>query len=163
MQLAFNVNGQAERVEADPRETLLAVLRDRLGLVGSKYGCGEGECGACTVLINGRPVTSCMTLAGQVNAQDVMTIEGMPEDPVGMHVVQAFAEAGSVQCGFCTPGFVLATRHLLQHNPETDREAVRAQFLKFASDITAAETRRDLVRVLANVDKYVDAVVKATG
>ena len=125
MQLAFNVNGQAERVEADPRETLLAVLRDRLGLVGSKYGCGEGECGACTVLINGRPVTSCMTLAGQVNAQDVMTIEGMPEDPVGMHVVQAFAEAGSVQCGFCTPGFVLATRHLLQHNPEPDREAVR--------------------------------------
>jgi len=125
MQVEFTLNGQHRTVDTDPRETLLSVLQEKLGLRGTKYGCGEGECGACSILLNGRPVTSCMTLAGQVNGQDVVTVEAMPDDPIGQHVVKAFAECGAVQCGFCTPGFIMATQYLLSQNATPSRDEVR--------------------------------------
>ena len=117
MQIEFTVNGQPRTVNADPCETLLTVLRERLGLRGTKYGCGEGECGACTVILNGRAVASCLVQAGQAHGAQILTIEGMAEDPIGRHVVEAFVEGGAVQCGFCTPGLVLSARALLAENP----------------------------------------------
>ncbi|MXV90204.1 MAG: 2Fe-2S iron-sulfur cluster binding domain-containing protein [Acidimicrobiia bacterium] len=125
MRLRFEVNSAPTSVDVDPRDTLLSVLRDDLGLRGTKYGCGEGECGSCTVLVEGRPVTSCLTMAGQVNGQRVTTIEGIESDAVGRALVEAFAETGAVQCGFCTPGFVLTARHLLDCDPAPDRGAAR--------------------------------------
>jgi xanthine dehydrogenase small subunit len=125
MQIEFTVNSRAHVVEADPRETLLAVLRERLGLRGSKYGCGEGECGACTVILNGRAVASCLVQAGQAHGAEILTIEGMAEDPIGRHVLAAFAGHGAVQCGFCTPGFVLSTRALLAENPSPAVEEIQ--------------------------------------
>jgi carbon-monoxide dehydrogenase small subunit/xanthine dehydrogenase small subunit len=117
MQIEFAVNGQLHTVEVDPRETLLFVLREHLGLRGTKYGCGEGECGACTVILNGRAIASCLVQAGQVHGAQILTIEGMVQDPIGRHVLEAYAEGGAVQCGFCTPGLVLSTRALLAENP----------------------------------------------
>ncbi len=125
MEVEFTLNGQQQTVDIDPRETLLFVLREKLGLRGSKYGCGEGECGACSILLNGRPITSCMTLAGQVNGQDVVTVEAMLDDPIGKHVVKAFADSGAVQCGFCSPGFIIATHFLLNRNTSPSRDEIR--------------------------------------
>jgi xanthine dehydrogenase small subunit len=125
MKIEFTVNGNPHSVEADPRETLLFVLRERLGLMGTKYGCGEGECGACTVLLNERHATSCLVLAGQAHGADIVTIEGMQADPIGRHVVSAFVEHGAVQCGFCTPGMVISTRALLAQNSQPGVDEIK--------------------------------------
>ena len=125
MQIECTVNGQPQTVEADPRETLLFVLRERLGLRGSKYGCGEGECGACTIILNGRAVASCLMQVGQAHDAHILTIEGMAKDPIGRHVIQAFVEGGAVQCGFCTPGLVLSARALLAENPAPTIKEIR--------------------------------------
>jgi xanthine dehydrogenase small subunit len=117
MEIKLILNGQPRVVEADPHETLLLVLRERLGLRGGKYGCGEGECGACTVIMNGRSVASCLVPAGQAHGAEILTIEGMDQDPVGRHILDVFVEYGAVQCGFCTPGFVMSARALLAENP----------------------------------------------
>ncbi len=123
MQVEFVINRQPVALEVDPRETLLGVLRERLELRGTKYGCGEGECGACTVILNGRPVNACLIPMGQVHGAEVLTVEAMTADAVGQHVVDAFVECGAVQCGFCTPGLVLSSRALLVENPTpTDAE-----------------------------------------
>ena len=125
MRIEFTVNGKEKSVEADPRETLLSILREHLDLRGTKDGCGEGECGACTVLLNERPVTSCLMLAGQAHGACIITIEGMADDPIGKHVISAFVEQGAVQCGFCTPGMVISTRALLAHNPTPGVEEIK--------------------------------------
>jgi aerobic-type carbon monoxide dehydrogenase small subunit (CoxS/CutS family) len=125
MQIEFTVNGQPQTVEADPRETLLFVLREHLGLRGTKYGCGEGVCGACTVILNGRALVSCLVQAGQAHGAQILTIEGMAEDPIGWHVMEAFVEGGAVQCGFCTPGLVLSARALLAEKPAPTIEDIR--------------------------------------
>jgi len=125
MWIKFMVNGRPHTVEADPRETLLFVLRERLGLRGVKYGCGEGECGACTVIMNGRSVSSCLVPVGQAHGAEILTIEGMTDDPIGQHVVDAFVERGAVQCGFCTPGFVVSARALLAENPSPTTEEIQ--------------------------------------
>lgn len=123
MLVTFILNDDPMELEAPAGMTLLALLRDRLGLTGTKPGCGEGECGACTVLIEGEPANSCLTLVGTIEGRSVTTIEGLAE--VGkLHPVQkAFVEEGAVQCGYCTPGMVLSAKALLDKNPEpTDRE-----------------------------------------
>ncbi len=117
MKIKLTINGKAYTVEADPRETLLHVLRERLGLRGTKYGCGEGECGACTVLLDGRPVASCLVPTGQAHGGELLTIEGMAGDPIGQTLLETFPEQGAVQCGFCSPGFVISARALLADKP----------------------------------------------
>src|SRR5688572_29598746 len=104
----LQVNGATRRIEADAERTLLSVLRDDLELTGTKYGCGEGECGACTVLIEGAPVRSCRRSVGSVGAKNVQTIEGLAQDGKLHPVQKAFIEADAMQCGYCTSGMVLA-------------------------------------------------------
>lgn len=122
--LEMNVNGSDIRLEIHPDETLAEVLRDRLGLTGTKVACGEGECGACTVLLDGVAVTSCITPAMKAHGRHVITIEGLAKDRE-LHVIQqAFVDATASQCGYCTPGFIMATKALLDANPHPTREEI---------------------------------------
>jgi aerobic carbon-monoxide dehydrogenase small subunit len=125
MRIELTVNG--ERLEADvwAGESLLYVLRERLGLPGSKNACEQGECGSCSVLLDGGLVCACLVLAAQADGHDLVTVEGLAEDGE-LHPVQAaFAETGAVQCGFCTPGFVVATADLLARNPNPTDDEIR--------------------------------------
>lgn len=123
--LDLHVNGQTHRVDADPSASLLSILRDDLGLTGSKYGCGEGECGACTVLIDGRAVRSCITPAASAAARPVITIEGLERDGRLHPVQQAFIDEGAYQCGYCTPGMVLSAASLLNANASPGDDEIR--------------------------------------
>ena len=115
--LELQVNGRTHRVEADPAKSLLSVLREDLDLTGSKYGCGEGECGACTVLLDQRPVRSCVTPVGNVGARPVVTIEGLERNGT-LHPVQAaFLAETALQCGYCTAGMIMSTVGLLNRQP----------------------------------------------
>lgn len=119
------VNGTHYRVLVDPQRRLLWVLRDELDLTGAKYGCGEGQCGACTVLVEGAPVRSCITRAGAVAGKEITTIEGL-EQAGKLHPVQeAFIEADALQCGYCTPGMILASVALLAKKPKPEEAEVR--------------------------------------
>jgi aerobic-type carbon monoxide dehydrogenase small subunit (CoxS/CutS family) len=112
------INGRQHRVEAEPTRTLLSVLRDDLDLTGAKYGCGEGKCGACTVLIDGRAVRSCVTALGDVGAKPITTIEGLERDGQLHPVQEAFLNCGAMQCGYCTPGMILAAVGFLGKTPD---------------------------------------------
>jgi aerobic carbon-monoxide dehydrogenase small subunit len=123
MRVCLNVNGKERVADVWEGESLLSVLRERLGLFGSKNACEEGECGSCSVLLEGTLVCSCLVLAAASDGAEVTTIEGLAEDPVGGAVQDALVEAGGVQCGFCTPGFVVALTDLLRRCPQpTDHE-----------------------------------------
>ena len=123
--IRMTVNGDVHEIEVEPRKTLLAVLRDQLGLTGTKEACGTGDCGACTVLLDGKTVTSCLVLAVEADGREVTTIEGISRDG-DLHPVQkAMVEYGGVQCGFCTPGFVLSAVALLNENPDPTEEEIR--------------------------------------
>ena len=125
MRIELTVNG--ERLDADvwAGESLLYVLRERLGLPGSKNACEQGECGSCSVLLDGRLVCACLVLAAQADGHELVTVEGLAEDGE-LHPVQAaFAETGAVQCGFCTPGFVVATADLLARSPNPSDDEIR--------------------------------------
>lgn len=124
--ITFTVNGKPQKVHVKPSWTLASVLREQLGLLGTKIGCGEGECGACTVLMNGKTVTSCLVLAVQADAAEIITIEGLENTDGTLHPVQeAFVESGAVQCGYCTPGMVMSTIALLEKHPEPTEQEVR--------------------------------------
>jgi aerobic-type carbon monoxide dehydrogenase small subunit (CoxS/CutS family) len=125
IKLNFTLNGVPICVELDPQERLIDLLRNRLGLTGTKEGCGEGECGACTILVNAKPVNSCLMLAVQVQGQEVLTIEGIGSRQKPHPVQRAFVEVGAVQCGYCTPGMILAAVALLQANPRPNRKEIR--------------------------------------
>jgi len=114
------VNGKPYRVETEPGETLLGALRDRLGLTGAKYGCGEGQCGACTVLVDGRATRSCQTLAAAAAGAAITTIEGLARDGRLHPVQEAFIAAGALQCGYCTPGMILGAASLLARHPDAN-------------------------------------------
>ena len=119
------INGRARDVEAAPRQTLLAVLRDALGIFDVKEGCDEGVCGACTVLLDGRPVSSCLVLAGAVRGRPIVTVRGL-ETENGLHPLQdAFVRHGAVQCGFCTPGMLLTALVFLERTPRPARDEIR--------------------------------------
>lgn len=123
MRVRLAVNGVTREVEADDHESLLIVLRERLGLAGSKNACEQGECGSCSVLVDGELVCSCLVLAGAAVERDVRTVESFGDGDALHPVQRAFVEAGAVQCGFCTPGFIVSTIALLRDNPEpTDPE-----------------------------------------
>ena len=120
----FTVNGKAQRVSTDSRRTLLDVLREDLGLTGTKYGCGEGQCRACTVLINDKPVRSCQTDMSEVEGSRIETIEGLKKNG-HLHPVQAaFVEEGAMQCGYCVPGMIMTTVALLKRNSNPNREQI---------------------------------------
>ena len=121
----FIVNGNEYDAIIEPHMLLIDVLRDEMGLTGTKYACGAGDCGSCTVLIDGKPSFSCLTLAVTAKGKNILTIEGMA-DGIALHPIQqAFVVSGAVQCGFCTPGMVLSTKALLDENPEPTRGEVK--------------------------------------
>ena len=125
--IRLKVNGEEHDVVVSPNETLVEVLRDRLELTGTKMGCGEGACGTCTVLLDGKPVRSCLTLAVEVQGKEIVTIEGLAEGAKLHPVQEAFMQHGAIQCGFCTPGMILTGKALLDENPHpTEEEAKRA-------------------------------------
>jgi carbon-monoxide dehydrogenase small subunit len=120
--ITLRVNGEQHTVAAEPHHTLLEVLREELGLTGTKHGCELGECGACTVLVDGRQILSCLVLPQQIGSGDVMTVEGLANGPE-LHPLQtAFAEEGAAQCGYCTPGMLLSAKALLDAHPHPTRE-----------------------------------------
>jgi carbon-monoxide dehydrogenase small subunit/xanthine dehydrogenase small subunit len=125
MQISLIINGQPYQIESDPRTLLLYTLREELGLRGAKYGCGEGECGACTVILNGRAVNACLITAGQAHGAEILTVEGLVEDQLGGHLLNTFVETGAVQCGFCTPGFTVSARALLAEQATPGLEAIQ--------------------------------------
>ena len=123
--MKVTVNGAVHHADVEPGESLLHLLRERLGLTGTKNACEQGECGSCVVLLDDVPVCACLVLAGQADGMTVTTIEGVA-GPQGLHPVQqAFVDAGAIQCGFCTPGLVLATIDLLRHTPAPTDDDVR--------------------------------------
>ena len=125
MKVAFTVNGERRETEIWEGESLLFALRERLGLPGSKNACEQGECGSCSVLLDGRLVCACLVLAAQAEGHHVVTVEGLAGDG-GLHPVQeAFTETGAVQCGFCTPGLIVATADLLERNPAPSEDEIR--------------------------------------
>jgi carbon-monoxide dehydrogenase small subunit len=120
------VNGDEHSLAVRPNRTLAEALRDDLRLTGTKVGCETGDCGACTVLLNGRPVNSCLTLAVEADGQEVRTIEGIAPSGTQLHPVQrALVEHGAIQCGFCTPGMVMSSVHLLERAPDVTEEDIR--------------------------------------
>ena len=125
MRLDVTVNGDPYRREIRPDATLLDVLRDDLGLTGTKWGCQTGDCGACTVLVDGEPVVACLQLAQQVSGRAVTTIEGLGSNGDLGDVQAAFVRNGAAQCGFCTPGMIVAAEALLRHNPSPTEAEVR--------------------------------------
>jgi len=127
MLLEFELNGKQTRIEAEPTLRALDLIRDVLGLTGTKEGCGRGECGACTILVDGQPVNSCLLYAAKLQGRSVTTIEGLTAEDGAkeLHPLQeAFVSEGAMQCGFCTPGMILSAKSLLDRNPDPDREAI---------------------------------------
>ena len=123
--LTLTVNGRPAQVWVDPTWTLLRVLREELGLTGTKKGCEEGDCGLCTVIMDGRAVDSCLVLALQAQGKEVETIEGLADEH-DLHPLQkAFIEEGAVQCGFCTPGMIMSAEALLRRNPKPNQEEIK--------------------------------------
>ena len=123
--IKLTVNGRKCELVVEPNESLVEILRDRLGLTGTKIGCGVGDCGTCTVLMGGKPLNSCLVLAVQANGKTITTIEGLKVDH-GLHPLQqAFMDNGAVQCGFCTPGMILSAKALLDRNPNPQEPEIR--------------------------------------
>ena len=150
IKIQFNLNGNDVSVTADPHKRLVDFLREDMGMTSVKEGCGEGECGACTIIYNGKAVTSCLMLAGQADGSTIVTLEGVSENGQLNYIQQAFVDAGAVQCGYCTPGMVLSAKALLDKKPDaTDEEIRRAmsgnlcRCTGYSKIIKAVEMARD--------------------
>ncbi len=128
IKVSFRVNGELVELDVSPRELLINTLRNRLGLTSVKYGCGIGECGACTVLVNGEPVLACLTLTVDVDGKEITTVEGLSKQGL-TEVQRAFIEEGAIQCGYCTPCFVIMAEYLLREKPNPTLSDVR-EYLK---------------------------------
>jgi aerobic carbon-monoxide dehydrogenase small subunit len=150
MRIALTVNGERREADTWGGESLLSLLRDQLGLPGSKNACEQGECGSCSVLLDGKLVCSCLVLAAQGEGHEVVTVEGLVQDGE-LHPVQAaFAETGAVQCGFCTPGFVVATADLLTRNPDPSEDEIREALSGNLCRCTGYQKILDAVRLAAS-------------
>jgi aerobic carbon-monoxide dehydrogenase small subunit len=125
MKIVLTINNKKHSVEIEPEELLLDVLRSRFNYKGAKYGCGIGECGACTVIMNGKPVLSCQMLAAAADGQDIQTIEGLADGSSLHPMQQAFIDEGAVQCGFCTPGMVLTAKALVDEIPDPTEDEIK--------------------------------------
>jgi aerobic carbon-monoxide dehydrogenase small subunit len=150
MRLNCTINGERHEAEGVwEGESLLYVLRERLGLPGSKNACLQGECGSCSVYLDGTLVCSCLVLAGQAEAREIITVEGLADDQHLHPVQEAFVEAGGVQCGFCTPGFIVATHDLLNRNPNPTDAEIREALAGNLCRCTGYEKILDAVRLAA--------------
>ena len=125
IKISFTLNGQQVSRETRPNKRLVDFLREDCGCLSVKEGCGEGECGACSVILNGEPVTSCLIFAGQVEGDEIITLEGLSQDGELDALQESFMVSGAVQCGFCTPGMILSAKALLAKNPRPSREEIR--------------------------------------
>jgi carbon-monoxide dehydrogenase small subunit len=123
--MTLRINGVDHELLAPPWRTLLEVLREHLGLTGAKRSCQEGQCGTCTVLVDGKAINSCLYLAVEAQGKEILTIEGIAKDGVLDQIQKSFVQKGGIQCGFCTPGFVLATKSLLNNNPDPSEDEIR--------------------------------------
>ena len=123
-EIEITVNGDLYHLLVETHHTLLDVIRDEIGLTGTKSGCETGECGACTVLLNGQPVNSCLVLAHEADGQEITTIEGLAKGDKLDPIQEAFIKHGAVQCGYCTPGMIMSTKALLEQNPKADHAAI---------------------------------------
>ncbi|MDQ3823647.1 MAG: (2Fe-2S)-binding protein [Actinomycetota bacterium] len=149
MRIALRVNGEPRETEVWPGESLLFALRERLGLPGSKNACEQGECGSCSVLLDGTLVCACLVLAAQADGHDVVTVEGVSADGRLHRVQEAFVEAGAVQCGFCTPGLVVAAADLLARSPSPGDDEIREALSGNLCRCTGYAKIIDAVRVAA--------------
>jgi len=125
MKITINVNGKQQRFDVEPNTLLLNLIRDEMSLTGTKYGCGIGECGACTVLLDGDAVLACMMLAVDADGHRIETVEGLSDGNKLHTIQQAYLDEGAVQCGFCTPGFIMSTKALLDKNPNPNEAEIR--------------------------------------
>jgi carbon-monoxide dehydrogenase small subunit len=123
--IEFKLNGVATRAKVPAEMSVLDLLRGPLGLTGTKYGCGEGECGACTIIVDGLSINSCLMFAADCDGREVVTIEGLASDPAADRLKRSFVEHGAVQCGFCTPGFIMQAHHLLAKQRHPDEHRIR--------------------------------------
>ena len=147
MRVRARVNGEWREADVWPGSSLLAMLRDELGLPGSKNACEQGECGSCSVWLDGELVCSCLVLAGQAEGREVRTVEGLAQGDAMSTVQEAFVEAGAVQCGFCTPGLVVAVTDLLEHDPAPDDLTIREALSGNLCRCTGYEKILDAVRL----------------
>lgn len=125
MDIQFTLNGKPQSLSTEPDRRVIDLLREDLGLTGLKEGCGTGECGACTVLMDGQTRLSCLTLAAQIDGREITTVEGLQDMEEGVILQQAFVEQGAVQCGYCIPGMEMAAMALLQEHPDASRDQIR--------------------------------------
>ena len=123
--IAFTLNGVKREIAVPAGMSALEMLREKLGLTGTKYGCGEGECGACTIIVDGATVNSCLMFAADCDGRELVTVEGVVVSEGGERLRNAFVAKGAVQCGFCTPGLVVQASHLIERNPAADEAAIR--------------------------------------
>jgi aerobic carbon-monoxide dehydrogenase small subunit len=149
MRIELTINGERREADVWEGESLLFALRERLGLPGSKNACEQGECGSCSVLLDGTLVCSCLVLAAQADGHEVVTVEGLAEDGRLHPVQEAFVEAGAVQCGFCTPGLVVATVELLREKPDPSDDEIREALSGNLCRCTGYQKIFDAVRLAA--------------
>lgn len=150
LMIELTINGKKRKVETTTRTRLLDLLRDDLHLTGTKEGCGKGECGACTVIMNGELVVSCLILAPQADGAVITTIEGIGNGDRLDLIQEAFIETGAVQCGFCTPGMILAVKKLLEENPHPDEEEIKRGISGNLCRCTGYQKIFDAIKLAAN-------------
>lgn len=156
LSITFRLNGETLTLLVDPSESALMCLRDKLGRIGTKEGCGIGECGACTILVDGKAVNSCLTLAAQLDGKEVITVEGLSGNRSGQALQKAFADTGGVQCGFCTPGMLMSSYALVTSNPEPSRdqivEAISGNLCRCTGYVQIVEAIERASRILLDND-----------
>jgi carbon-monoxide dehydrogenase small subunit len=157
MEMKFNLNGKEVSVTTEPHIRLLDLLRDKFNLTGTKEGCGVGECGACTILMNGRAVNSCLVLAAQVDGSDIVTIEGIANDNELHPIQKNFLIHGAVQCGFCTPGMVLSASALLDQNPNPTEEEIKDAI---AGNLCRCTGYKQIIEAVKETAKEINSVTK---
>jgi aerobic carbon-monoxide dehydrogenase small subunit len=150
VRVSLRINGEQHDADVWEGESLLYALRERLGLPGSKNACEQGECGSCSVLLDGRLVCSCLVLAAQAEGHEVVTVEGLAEDGRLHRVQEAFVATGAVQCGFCTPGLIVAAVDLLEHDPDPSEDAIREALSGNLCRCTGYAKILDAVRLAAS-------------
>lgn len=157
MKIRFTLNGTEITTETSPDRRAIDLLREDLGMTGTKEGCGSGECGACTILVNGEVVLACLMVAAQLNGKDVVTIEGISRKRIGSVLQDAFVDSGAVQCGFCTPGMIISAAGLLERNPEPDameiREALSGNLCRCTGYLKIVEAVEEATRRLRGEGK----------